>query len=72
MHYPKTDIQAEIEINRPIRYQIIILQTDGQTSRTTTIGSLFKKEKKILKMGTSLASFNPDGNNPDLSDSLII
>ena len=25
-------------------------QTDGQTSRTTTIGSLFRKKKKLLKM----------------------
>ena len=61
---PLTDFQADFEINQPIRYQITAKtnyfhrqtdgqrdgQTDGQTSRTTTIGSLFRKKKNILKM----------------------
>ena len=55
MHYPLTNIQTEYEINRPIRYQITAKrnyfhrrQTDGETLRTT-IGSFFRKKKKILK-----------------------
>ena len=52
MHYPLTDIQADFEINRPVRYieipqkEIITThdrRTDGQTSRTTTISSFIKK-----------------------------
>ena len=61
MHYPLTNIQADFEINRPtidIKLpQKEIIDTDGQTSRTTTIGSFFRKkenntkiEKKILKI----------------------
>ena len=45
MHYPLTDIQANFEINRPVRYRNTAKrnyfhrqQTDGQT-RTRTIGS---------------------------------
>ena len=59
MHYQLTDIHADFEINRHIRYQITAKgnylhrrtdrqtdgQTDGQTSRTTTIGNLSKKRK---------------------------
>ena len=56
MHYPLTDIQADFEINRPVRYQFIVKtiyfhrrqtdrQTDGRTDRrTTTIGSFFQKK----------------------------
>ena len=61
MHYPLTDIQADFEINRPVRYQITAKRnyfhrrqtdgrTEGQTSRMTTIGSSFRKKKKLLKM----------------------
>ena len=64
MHYSLTDIQADFEINRPIRYQITAKRnyfhrrqtdrqtdgrTDGQTSRATTIGSFFRKTKNLLK-----------------------
>ena len=42
MHYPLTDIQADFEINRPIRYQITAKRnyfhrrsTDGQADRRT-------------------------------------
>ena len=56
MHYPQTDIQTDFEINRPVRYQFTAKrnyfhrrQTDGQTSRTTTIGSFFRKKKKTTK-----------------------
>ena len=61
MHYPLTDIQADFEINRPVRYRNTAKrnywqtdrqtarrhdgQTAGQTSRTTTIGSFFEKRK---------------------------
>ena len=64
MHYPLTDIQADFEINRLIRYQITVKRkyfhrrqtdrqtdgrhdrrTDGQTLRTTTIGSFFEKKE---------------------------
>ena len=59
MHYPLTDIQVDFEINRPVRYQMTVKRnyfhrrltdrrTDGrtnvQTSRTTTIGSFFRKK----------------------------
>ena len=60
MHYPLTDIQADFEINRPVRYRNTAKrnyfhrrQTDGQTSRTTTIGSFFQKKKKLLKNSIS-------------------
>ena len=53
MHHPLTDIQADFDINRSVRYQITAKrkyfhrrtdgQTDGQTSRTT-IGSFFRKK----------------------------
>ena len=59
MHYPLMDIQADFEINRPIRYLIAAKRnyfhrrqtetdrrTDGQTLRTTTIGSFFFEERK--------------------------
>ena len=57
MHYTITDIQAKLELNRPIRYfhekklfpQTTYRVTDRQTSRTTTIGSFFRKRKKIIK-----------------------
>ena len=56
MHYPLTDIQADFEINRPVRYRNTAKRnyfphtTDGQTSRTTTIiSSFFRKKKKITK-----------------------
>ena len=53
MYYPLTDIQADFELNRPVidnelpQKEIISIdgRTDGQTSRTTTIGSFFKKRK---------------------------
>ena len=42
MHHPLTDVQADFEINRPIRYQITAKinyfhrrQTEGQTDRKT-------------------------------------
>ena len=38
MQYPLTDIQANFEINRPIRYQINYFHrrsTDGRTDRQT-------------------------------------
>ena len=64
MHHPLTDIQADFEINRLVRYQITAKrnylhrrtdgQTDGQTSHTTTIGSFFEKRKKKLKIDTLL------------------
>ena len=66
MHYTLTDIQADFEIHRPIRYQITAKriyfhrrQTDGrtdrQTSRTTTIGIFFeKKEEKKYKKSEML------------------
>ena len=48
-----TDIQADFEINRPVRYQITAKRnyfhrrrTDGQTSRKTTIGSFFFRKIK--------------------------
>ena len=48
--YPLTDIQADFEINRPVRYRYTAKgnyfhtrQTDGQTSRTTTIGIFIEK-----------------------------
>ena len=54
MHYTLTDIEGDFGINRPIRRQITAKknylhrrtngQTDGQTSRTTTIGSFFEKK----------------------------
>ena len=50
MHYPWTDIQADFGINQTIRYQItakrnyLHRRTDGQTSRTTTIGSFSEKK----------------------------
>ena len=55
MHYPLTNIQANFEINRPIRYQITAKEiistddrlTDEQTSRTTSIGIFFEKRKKF-------------------------
>ena len=63
MHYPLTDIQANFEINQPVRYAITAKknyfhrrQTDGQTSRTTTIGRFFEKGKKLPKT-------NPQGGN---------
>ena len=60
MHHSLADIQADFEINRPVRYQITAkrnyfyrrqtdIQTDGQTSRTTTIGSFFSKKEKTTK-----------------------
>ena len=60
MHYSIIDIQANFGINRHIRYQITAKiyylhrrqtdrrrdrQMDGQTSRSTTIGSFFENEK---------------------------
>ena len=58
MHCPLTDIQAHFEINGTVRYrntakkEIISKddrrtngRTDGQTSRTTTIGSFFETRK---------------------------
>ena len=54
---PLTDIHAHFEINRPVRYRntakrnYFHRRTDGQTSRTTTIGSFFEKRKKLLKNG---------------------
>ena len=52
MHIPLTDFQADFEINRPIRNKLpvkkLFLQTaDGQTSRTTTIGSFFRRRKRL-------------------------
>ena len=53
MHFCLTYNQADFEINRPVRYQITAKKiistdrrTDGQTSRTTTIGSCFSKKEK--------------------------
>ena len=53
MHDPLTDIQANFEINRPIRYQITAKinyfhrrQTDGVTDGRTTICIFFSKKKK--------------------------
>ena len=49
MHYPLTDIQADFEINQPVRYQITTKrnyfhgrQTDGQRS-------FFSKKEKATK-----------------------
>ena len=56
MHYPLTDIHAHFEINRPVRYRntakinYFHRRTDGQTSRTTTIGMFFRKKQKLLKI----------------------
>ena len=47
---PLTDIHAHFEINRPVRYpntakrNYFHRRTDGQTSRTTTMGSFFRKK----------------------------
>ena len=55
MHFCLTYNQADFEINRPVRYQITAKKkyfhrrTDGQTSRTTTIGSCFSKKEKNTK-----------------------
>ena len=38
MHYPLTDIQADFELNRPVRYELPrkeIISTDGRTDRRT-------------------------------------
>ena len=54
MHYPLMNIQTNFEINCLVRYQITAKKkklfpktvdgpTDGQTSRTTTIGIFFSK-----------------------------
>ena len=64
MHYPITDIHADFEINRPIRYQITTKrkyfhrqqkdkQTDGQT--LNLLGRFFPK-KKILMYLQKMAS----------------
>ena len=48
MHYPLTDIQANFEINRSVRYRNTVKRNyfhRRQTSRTTTIGSFFEKKK---------------------------
>ena len=40
-------------LGRPTRYQITakeIIDTEGQTSRTTTIGSLFEKKENNTKI----------------------
>ena len=60
MQYPLTDMQADFETNRPIRYQVTAKRnylhirtdgrTDGQMSRTTTIGSFFWKKEKTIKI----------------------
>ena len=62
MHYPLTGIQADFEINRPVRYRNNAKKnipqttdgrttdgrtTDGRTSRTTTIGSFFLNTKTL-------------------------
>ena len=54
MQYPLADIQADFEINRPVRYQNTAKRnyfhrrtdrrTDGQTSRTITIGIFLRKK----------------------------
>ena len=54
MHYPLTDIHADFEINRPIRYQITPKKlfpqtTDGRTDRRTGDSEAWSPEK-ILKM----------------------
>ena len=51
MHYPLTDIQANFEISNYREKKLFYCRqtdrrTDGQTSRTTTIGSFFEKKKK--------------------------
>ena len=57
MHYPLTDIQADFESNRPVRYQITTkknyfhrLQTDGRRDVAYDNNMYFfrKKEKKLL------------------------
>ena len=53
MHYPVTDIQADFEINLPVRYQITgkrnyFPQTTRRTDVPLPIGIFFIKEK-ILK-----------------------
>ena len=58
MHRPLTDIQADFEINRPVRYRNTAKinyfhrrqtdrQTDGRTDRLI-VGSFFEKRKKYL------------------------
>ena len=67
MHYPITNIQADFEINRPIRYQITVKRnysTDDRLSgkpRTTTIGSFFRK--KITKNENDIVTINKHENN---------
>ena len=58
MHYPLTYIQADFEINRPIRYHITAkrnyfhrLQTDGQTDgRTETDGQTDRRRVRQQKV----------------------
>ena len=69
MQYPISDIKANFEINRPIRYQNITKsnylhrRTATQTSRITTIGSFIEKKPtyKTLrdKQKIILANLNP-------------
>ena len=53
MHNPLTDIQADFEMNQPVNYRkrnyLHRRQTDGQTSRTTTIGIFIEKKRKTTK-----------------------
>ena len=62
MHYPLTDIQAEFEINRPVRYQInaernyFHRRTDGLYDRRTDSRRVqqqyvvfFEKREKLLR-----------------------
>ena len=75
MHYPLTDTQADFEINRPVRYRntakkIISTygqadgRTDGQTSRTTTIGSFFRKKEKTTKKLSEIFDYPPPLTTP--------
>ena len=73
MHYPITDIQADFEINRPIRYQITTKrkyfhrqqkdkQTDGQT--LNLLGRFFpKKNTNVFAKNGKLHKFATTNSN---------
>ena len=65
MHYPIIDIQAEYEINRPIRYQITAKKlfpqtTDGRTdvAYDNNIGSFFEKRITTKNQSCNLSNSN--------------
>ena len=59
MYHPLRNIQANFEMNRQTRYQITAKRnywhrrTDGQTDGQTTIGSFFRKMRKLVKINVT-------------------